>query len=55
MIFYDLEKTYNIIPREILNQTLIKKRLSKVYVNVNMEIYVKATLKVSIVWRKGRF
>lgn len=44
--FINIEKTYDRVPRKILKWALMKKELSKVYVNVIQEMYKSTNTKI---------
>ena len=46
MVFIDLEKAYDRVPREILKWALMKKGLPKVYVNIIEDMYEGASTRV---------
>ena len=46
MVFIDLEKAYDRVPREILKWTLMKKGLPKVYMNIIEDMYEGASTRV---------
>ena len=46
MVFIDLEKAYDRVPREILKWALMKKGLPKVYVNIIEDMYEGVSTRV---------